>query len=91
MKRPDVLSDDITFLVTLSGSVTPTWKLVRFTVNPSSPFFSATRSRTNEALIAIGPSKKDESGKKTASPEVIEFRNIALIGSALNIAVRSPP
>jgi hypothetical protein len=88
--RPDVLTDDITFVVTFSGSATPTWKLIRWSINPNSPFVSASRARTNEALIAIGPSEESKKdGTKTSGPSetVIQFRNIALIGSALNVAL----
>ena len=84
--RPDVLTNDITFVVTFSGSVTPSWKLVRWSINQNTPFATASRVRTNEALIALGPA----GGKgKGPSQSVIEFRNIALIGSALNISLKT--
>jgi hypothetical protein len=92
--RPDVLTDDITFVVTFTGSATPSWKLVRWSVNPNSPFASASRARTNEALIALGPSEEGKkNGKKTSGPSetVIQFRNIALIGSALNVSLIQSP
>jgi hypothetical protein len=88
--RPDVLTDDITFVVTFNGSATPSWKLLRWSVNPNSPLVSATRARTNEALIALGPSDDSKKGGKNPSgpsETVIEFRNIALIGSAFNVAL----
>jgi hypothetical protein len=85
--RPDVLTDDITFVVAYNASATPSWKLVRWSVNPNAPLASAARTRTNEALIAIGPAEKNEKGQPVGpSASVIEFRNIALIGSALTIA-----
>jgi hypothetical protein len=85
---PDVLTDDITFVVTFSGSVTPSWKLVRWSVNGATPFATAARARTNEALIALGP----PGGKKGApapSDSVIQFRNISLIGSAISVTLRN--
>jgi hypothetical protein len=91
-KVPDVLTDDLTFVVSFNGNVTPSWKLVRVSVDPSSPLFSATRTRTNEALIALGPSKSTTSGKSAPGPSqtVIDFRNISLIGSALNVSLKTP-
>jgi hypothetical protein len=84
---PDVLTNDITFVVTFSGSVTPSWKLVRWSVNSNTPLATAARVRTNEALIALGPAKQGANGKAAGpSQSVIELRNIALIGSAINIS-----
>ncbi len=93
-KPPDVLTDDLTFVVSFSGNITPTWKLVRSSINPSSPLFSATRTRTNEALIALGPPKTSTKGapatSKGPSQTVLDFRNISLIGSALNVSIKTP-
>lgn len=93
MGPPDVLTDDITFVVAYSASVTPSWKLVRWSVNPSSPFANASRTRTNEALIALGPAGKTAKGKGAApsgpSQTVIDFRNITLMGSALSISLKN--
>jgi hypothetical protein len=85
---PDVLTNDVTFIVTFSGSATPSWKLVRWSVNSSTPLATAARVRTNEALIALGPAGKPGAKGKATGPSqsVIEFRNIALIGSVINIS-----
>jgi hypothetical protein len=88
---PDVISDDVTFIVTFTGSATPSWKLVRWSVDPSGSLATASRVRTNEALIVLG--KKGAAGKPGTpsgpTQNVIDFRNIALIGSAINISLKS--
>jgi hypothetical protein len=88
---PDVLTDDITFVVTFSGNTTPTWKLVKFSVNDNSPFLSVSRARTNEVLIALGPAKPGVKGAGKVRPlpsqAVIDFRNAALINSNRSVLI----
>jgi len=91
---PDVLSDDITFIVTYSASATPSWKLVRWSIDPSGSLATASRVRTNEALIVLGPagkaSAKGKAGVRSGpSQTVIDFRNITLMGSALSISLKN--
>ena len=51
----NVLSHEVAFDVVSSGNVTPSWKLVPATVNPSTPFLSASRDRTHDLIITFGP------------------------------------
>lgn len=53
--QKNVLSHEVSFQVVTSGTITPTLKLVRATINPSSPFLSASRDRTHDLLITFGP------------------------------------
>ena len=46
-------SEDLTFVASYGGSVTPTWKFARITVDPNSPTASATRSHTDEVIITL--------------------------------------
>jgi hypothetical protein len=53
--KPDVISYEIKFVIVSSGTVTPSWKLVKFSANTSGDFFSAGRTRTHDLIITIGP------------------------------------
>ncbi|MGX1350416.1 hypothetical protein AB7M49_003992 [Bradyrhizobium elkanii] len=53
--KPDTVSYEIKFVIVSSGSVTPTWKLVKFSANTSGDFFSVGRTRTHDLIITIGP------------------------------------
>ena len=50
----DLISQTINFYITSSGSVTPTWKLVRVTAPLAGTFASASRKDTNTLIIAFG-------------------------------------
>jgi hypothetical protein len=53
--KQNVISHEIKFDITNTGSVTPGWKLTRVSVNQSGNFISATRDRTNDLTITLGP------------------------------------
>jgi hypothetical protein len=46
--------EQITFVATYGGSVTPTWKFARVAANPSSTTLSATRTNTDSVTITLG-------------------------------------
>lgn len=73
-------SDEVTFVVIYGGNATPTWKLVNVTGMANSPFFSATRTRTHDITIAMGPPNSDE---------VTAVHNAQLIGQAVATAIQS--
>lgn len=75
-------SYEVTFVAVYGGSVTPSWKLVEFTVNPDSPFVSATRTRTHDVTITIAPPGD------AAAAEAASIHNAALIGQAVAAAIR---
>lgn len=75
-------SYEITFVVVYGGSVTPSWKLVDLTVNPDSPFLSATRTRTHNVMITLAPPGDP------AAAEAAAIHNAALIGQAVASAIR---
>lgn len=55
-KNPfNVFQETLTFVVSLGGSITPTWKFTTVVLNPNSPSLSAMRSETNTLIITIGP------------------------------------
>ncbi|KWV48472.1 hypothetical protein AS156_18535 [Bradyrhizobium macuxiense] len=64
----DTVSLEIKFIIVTSGSITPTWKLVRFSANSgSSPFFNTGRTRTHDLIITIGDPSLISSNSHLAS------------------------
>ncbi|TPM34181.1 hypothetical protein [Mesorhizobium sp. B2-3-4] len=53
--------ETLTFVASVSANMTPTWKLTRFTANPSGNFLSATRMKTSTVVITLGPLAKHAS------------------------------
>jgi len=62
----NTFTEDITFVATLGGSVTPTWKLAQVSANTSGSLLSATRTNNNQLTITIGPVQTKPSDKKPA-------------------------
>jgi hypothetical protein len=54
----DVLSHQVNFIIIAGGNVTPTWKLVAVTANANAPLLGATRTRTDNVLMTLGPVEK---------------------------------
>jgi hypothetical protein len=54
--------EDLTFVGTLSGNVTPVWKLTRISANTSGNLASATRTTTGDVLITLGALATDQQG-----------------------------
>jgi hypothetical protein len=50
----DLISEQVTFYVTLTGSVSPAWKLVAITSPIAPSLFTATRKDTNTMILALG-------------------------------------
>jgi hypothetical protein len=56
-KAPEATSQEIEFVASIDGNVSPTWKLVRVaTSGGSTGTFDANRSSTNDIIVSIGPS-----------------------------------
>jgi len=83
--KKDVLQNQITFAVQYNGNVTPAWKLVRVSVNQSSPFFSAQRSRTQDLVITLGPAPSNAQADQQKQNQDLA----AAIGIAVANAIRS--
>jgi hypothetical protein len=56
--KENVLQHEVKFTVDTNGTLQPSWKLTRVTVNPSGNLFSTGRTRTNDLLITLGPAAK---------------------------------
>jgi hypothetical protein len=53
--KQNVLSHEVKFDITDTGNLTPGWKMTRVQVTQSGNLFSATRDRTNDVQIVLGP------------------------------------
>jgi uncharacterized protein YjbI with pentapeptide repeats len=51
----NAIAHDVKFQVVTNGNITRTWKLAPATNNPTTPFAAASRIRTHELLIILGP------------------------------------
>jgi hypothetical protein len=63
----DAISEEIKFVIVTSGNFTPSWKLIRLTANNSGNFVNATRTRTHDLIITIGPNTLENSYAHLAS------------------------
>lgn len=56
-KTPEATSQEIEFVTSVDGNVSPTWKLIRVAAAGGAPgMFDANRSSTNDIIVSIGPS-----------------------------------
>ncbi len=76
----NAFTHEVKFEIVTSGNITPMWTLALSTINPTGPFFSASRDRTHDLLITFGPNvQTTNSGKITNSLDP----NTAAAGSFL--------
>lgn len=83
----DVFTYQIGFIITSSGNVTPTWKLVYLSANPSTPFLSGSRVQTHDLTLTMGPVKKDGAGAPGPSDAVRDAHLAAMIGEEVARAI----
>jgi hypothetical protein len=89
ISKKDALLNQVTFVVQYSGSVTPSWKLLRVSANPTGPFLNAQRTRTQDLVITLGQAPDDA---KAAAATAAQNQALALaIGNAVATAIRSGP
>jgi hypothetical protein len=84
------ITHDVKFVIVTDGNVSPTWKLVRVSANTNSPLFDAMRTRTQEAIITLGPLDQSKGPGAPSSLSVnAENSHFAQeIGSAVAQALR---
>lgn len=85
--KPDTVSLEIKFVIVSSGSVTPTWKLVRVSANAgAAPFFGVGRIRTHDLIITIGPPTQATANTHLASEigQAVSDDDRALLNSSFN-------
>jgi hypothetical protein len=76
----NAITHEITFKIITNGNITPSWKLVRATINPTPPLFMASRTRTHDLLITFGPNNNGQ----LATPAANTF-----LASQIGLAVRN--
>jgi hypothetical protein len=88
----DTTSHEVQFIVTLTGGVTPAWKLVSVTVNPSGSFLGATRATTDDLLITMGPMTSiAPNGRPLVSTQAIDSAHLAAQIQGITTAIQSLP
>jgi hypothetical protein len=66
--KPESISIEIKFVIVTSGNVTPTWKLVRVSINSgNSSLFGTGRTRTHDLIITIGPNTQQTNDSHLAA------------------------
>jgi hypothetical protein len=84
----NTISETINFYITFSGSVTPTWKLVRVTAPLAPTFLLGSRKDTNSLIIVLGRPDTGKNGQATGASAAMNNQLLAL---QLGQAVQSSP
>jgi hypothetical protein len=81
----------VTFVSSYGGNGTPTWKFATVSANPTSPFFTATRTKTHDLTITLGDLAKKPGPDAPAilSGPAQEAHFAALIGQAVATSIQS--
>lgn len=84
----NTFTDNISFVASLGGNITPTWKFSRISVDPSGNLLSATRTNTNQVTITIGPIQTyaSKKGPATLSQGAQNQHNTQTLAGAINQA-----
>jgi hypothetical protein len=83
---PDVLSHETAFVLTTSGNITPSWKLVNVSANQAASLVSAGRTDTGDLIVTIGPGAAPKS--KTPSQVVQQAHFVSQINSAFSASLK---
>jgi hypothetical protein len=86
-----VFQETITFVITQSGGITPGLKLTRLTFNPTAPFLGATRVKTSQIILTLGPLQAAPSaaGVVELSEQARIQHEAAVIGAATAASIIS--
>jgi hypothetical protein len=87
----DVMTYQVSFVVSAAGTANPSWKLVYLSVNPTGPLISGSRSRTNDLTLTLGPVKVDDKGKIEAAEALRDQHLANLIGNAVAESIQAKP
>ena len=80
--KSNVISHEVKFQVTTSGNLTPAWKLTRVSINQSGTFLSASRDRTHDLTITLGPMAKVVVATKQVRTTKGEMRTVDVVQAA---------
>lgn len=90
--QENVLSQTVQFKIQASGGFTPTFTLIRATVNPNGPFVSAGRDDTHELVFTFGPldpaSKNQRSLTALAEATHLNTQLQTSIGNQIQLGLR---
>jgi len=89
----NTFTENISFVASLGGNITPTWKLTRFSANTSGTLLSATRTNTNQLTITVGPigSYASAKGPTQLSTGAQNQHNTQVQAGAISTAVTTQP
>jgi hypothetical protein len=90
----NTFTDTINFVSTLSGNVTPSWKLARFSDNTGAAnLVNAQRTYTNQVIITIGPigTPPSETAAAALSQSAQNQHNAQVQGGATATAIQGQP
>jgi hypothetical protein len=82
--KDSVLTHDVKFEIVTSGELTPQWRLVRANINSGGTFLSASRDRTHQLTLTLGPT--DE--KYKPSRQLSNAAQAQAIGNAVATSSR---
>jgi hypothetical protein len=83
--------ETLTFVVSVGGNVTPSWKFVRLSVNPSGQFLAGSRVKTSQVIITLGPLAKPAgpAGSAQLALQAAVQHDAAVAGNATAAAILS--
>ena len=86
--KDGVLSHEVKFDVVTVGGITPSWKLVTGTINPTGTFLAASRDRSHDLIITFGPTAEPpKSGPHKGRPVPSRIAADAALASDIGVAV----
>lgn len=80
----ETITHKASFQVIGGMNATPTWTFTDVTVNPNPTFLSATRTRTDELLITMGPTQLGTRKERVPSPALNQSFEIERLRDVLN-------
>jgi hypothetical protein len=77
------ITETIYFYVTVTGNVTPTWKLVRVTAPTAGTFLSGMRKDTNSLILSMGRPTPGTNGGAPTTPGIDNQILYSILGQAI--------
>ena len=84
---PDILSQEVAFVVVVNGNVTPSWKLVNISANQAASFIAAGRTDTGDLILTLGPTAAP--GSKQPSGALQQAHFVQQMNSAFSTPQKS--
>lgn len=84
----DAFTYQATFVVVYSGGITPTYHFIDVTANPDSPFLNASRTRTHDITLTVGPTYGRVGGRLLLSQRAQEQNYTQVLSQSIATATR---